>query len=49
MENVYYNAYTEIYEILSYMPIDYIKKLSKELLLLFEHKKCWGLLNGGVL
>lgn len=39
MENVYYNAYTEIYEILSYMPIDYIKKLPKELLLLFEQKR----------
>lgn len=39
MENVYYNAYTEIYEILSYMPINYIKKLPKELLSLFEQKR----------
>lgn len=39
MENNYYNAYTEIYEILSYMPISYIKKLPKELLNLFEQKR----------
>ena len=39
MENVYYNAYTEIYEILSYMPINYIKKLPIELLNLFEQNR----------
>ena len=39
MENVYYNAYTEVYEILSYMPINYIKKLPIELLNLFEQKR----------
>ena len=39
MENVYYNSYTEIYEILSYMPINYIKKLPKELLNLFDEKR----------
>lgn len=39
MENVYYDAYTEIYEILSYMPINYIRKLPKELLSLFEQKR----------
>jgi len=39
MENVYYDAYTEIYEILSYMPINYIRKLPKELLILFEQKR----------
>ena len=39
MENVYYNAYTEVYEILSYMPIKYIKKIPKELLNLFEQKR----------
>lgn len=39
MTNVYYDAYTEIYEILSYMPISYIVKLPKELLNLFEQKR----------
>lgn len=38
MENVY-DAYTEIYEILNYMPINYIRKLPKELLNLFEQKR----------
>lgn len=39
MGNVYYDAYTEIYEILSYMPVSYIRKLPKELLNLFEQKR----------
>lgn len=39
MENIYYDAYTEIYEILSYMPINYIKKIPNELLTLFEQKR----------
>lgn len=39
MENVYSNAYTEIYEILGYMPINYIKKIPNELLILFEQKR----------
>lgn len=39
MKDVYYDAYTEIYEILSYMPINYIRKLPKELLNLFEQKR----------
>lgn len=39
MENVYYKAYTEIYEILNYMPISYIRKLPIELLNLFEQNR----------
>ena len=39
MENVYYNAYTEVYEILSYLPITYVKKIPNELLNLFEQKR----------
>ena len=39
MENVYYDAYTEVYEILCYMPINYIKKLPVELLNLFEQNR----------
>lgn len=39
MDSALYNAYTEIYEILSYMPISYVKKIPNELLDLFEQKR----------
>lgn len=39
IENTCYNAYTEVYEILSYMPISYVQKIPNELLNLFEKKR----------
>ena len=39
MENVYFDAYTEVYELLSYMPADYVRKVPIKLLNLFEQKR----------
>ena len=39
MEDAYPNAYTEIYEIVSHMPVHYIKKLPEELFNLLKEKR----------
>ncbi len=39
MNNIYLDAYSEVYEILSYLPARYILKLPIELIELFENKR----------